>query len=84
MVWSLWPGYLEHPSRQRLTDLLVEVDVPLIHYHTSRHSHIDDRARLVDAFRTARVVRIHSEATYRFADCFPRVEAHADHEWWQV
>lgn len=84
VVWSLWPGYLDHPSGQRMTDLLVEAAVPLIHHHTSGHAHVDDLARLVDAFSTARVVPIHSEATDRFADHFPRVEAHADHEWWDV
>jgi hypothetical protein len=44
----------------------------------------EDLARMVEAFTTARVVPIHSEATDRFADQFPRVEAHADHEWWEV
>lgn len=83
-VWSLWPGYLVPPSGQRLTALLAEADVPLIHHHTSGHAHVDDLARLVDAFGAARVVPIHSEATDRFADHFPRVEMHADHQWWEV
>jgi hypothetical protein len=43
----------------------------------------EDLARLVEAL-TTRVVPIPSEATDRFADHFPRVEAHADHEWWEV
>lgn len=84
VVWSLWPGYLDQPSGRRLLTLLAEADVPLIHHHTSGHAHIDDLARLVQAFRTARVVPIHSEATDRFVDHFPRVELHADHEWWEV
>ena len=84
VVWSLWPGYLDQPSGRRLTALLAEADVPMINHHTSGHAHVDDLARLVDAFDTARVVPIHSEATDRFADHFPRVEPHADHEWWEV
>lgn len=51
--------------------------------HTSGHAYVDDLERLVDAFSDARVVPIHSEATDRFADHFPRVEEHADHEWWE-
>lgn len=55
-----------------------------VHHHTSGHAHVDDLGRLVGAFSDARVVPIHSEATDRFADHFPRVEEHADHEWWEV
>ena len=84
VVWALWPGYLDHPSGQRLTGVLSEVGVPLVHHHTSGHAYVEDLARLVDAFGNARVVPIHSEATDQFADHFPRVELHADHEWWDV
>lgn len=84
VAWSLWPGYLDQGSGRQLTALLAEAGVPLIHHHTSGHAYVEDLARLVDAFDTARVVPIHSEATDRFADHFPRVEEHADHEWWEV
>lgn len=84
VVWSLWDGYLKQPAGLRLRELLAEAEVPLIHHHTSGHAHLDDLARLVDAFASARVVPIHSEATDRFADHFPRIERHADGEWWEV
>lgn len=84
VVWSLWPGYLSQGSGERLTALLADADIPLIHHHTSGHAHIDDLGRLVNAFSEARVVPIHSEATDQFAEHFPRVEMHADHEWWEV
>lgn len=84
VVWSLWDGYLKQPAGIRLQALLAEAEIPLIHHHTSGHAHIDDLVRLVDAFETARVVPIHSEATDRFADHFPRIERHADGEWWEV
>ena len=84
VVWSLWPGYLDQPSGRHLTELLLAANVPLVHHHTSGHAHIDDLDRLVNAFETARVVPIHSAATERFADHFPRVELHADLEWWEV
>lgn len=84
VAWSLWPGYLDQPSGARLRSLLAEAGVPLVHHHTSGHAYVEDLGRLVDAFKDARVVPIHSEATDRFADHFPRVETHADHEWWEV
>jgi ribonuclease J len=84
VVWSLWNGYLEQPAGLRLQQLLKDADVPLLEHHTSGHAHIDDLARLADAFAPARVVPIHSEATDQFEHHFPRVERHADGEWWEV
>jgi len=58
--------------------------VPLVHHHSSGHAHPEYLARLVETFSPARVVPIHSEATDRFAEQFPRVETHDDHEWCEV
>jgi ribonuclease J len=84
VVWSLWGGYLQQPSGLRLQQLLRDADIPLVEHHTSGHAHVDDLARLVDAFDPARVVPIHSEATDQFEHHFPRVERHDDGEWWEV
>jgi ribonuclease J len=84
VVWSLWDGYLEVASGRRLVELLEESEIPLVHHHASGHAYVPDLKRLVDAFAPARVVPIHSEAADRFADHFPRVEQHADGEWWVV
>lgn len=84
VAWSLWPGYLDQVSGQRLTALLAQAGVPLVHHHTSGHAYVEDLTRLVGAFEPARVVPIHSEATDRFVDHFARVEEHADYEWWEV
>ena len=84
VVWSLWHGYLAQPAGQRLQADLADAGVPLIEHHTSGHAAVEDLRRLVDAFAPARVVPIHSEATDRFADHFPRVEPHADGTWWEV
>lgn len=84
VVWSLWGGYLKQPAGLRLRQLLRDAEVPLLEHHTSGHAHIDDLARLVDALAPARVVPIHSEATDQFEHHFPRVERHADGEWWEV
>lgn len=84
VAWSLWHGYLTEPSGVRLTSRLAADGIPIVQHHTSGHAYVDDLARLVDAFAPARVVPIHSEATHRFADLFPRVEPHPDYEWWDV
>ena len=84
VVWSLWHGYLTQPAGQKLQADLADAGVPLIEHHTSGHAAVEDLRRLVDAFSLARVVPIHSEATDRFADHFPRVEPHPDGVWWEV
>ena len=83
-MWSLWPGYLTQPSGLRFRQLIDEAGIPLIHHHTSGHAYVEDLQRLANAFDPARIVPIHSEATDRFADHFPRVEQHADGTWWEV
>lgn len=83
-VWSLWDGYLSEPSGLRLQAMLEEHGVTMVHVHTSGHASVADLRRLVDALAPARVVPIHSEAGERFTELFPRVEAHADGEWWEV
>lgn len=77
-------GYLDQPTGRRLRELLEEAEVPLFHHHTSGHASVKDLTRLVDAFAPARVVPIHSEAADQFTEYFPRVERHADGEWWGV
>lgn len=83
-VWSLWNGYLRDRSGQRLRALLDEHSISLVHVHTSGHASVTDLKRLVAALAPRRVVPIHSEATERFEELFPRVERHADGEWWEV
>jgi len=83
-VWSMWDGYLEDDSGIALKALLDESKVELVHLHTSGHASVKDLRRLVDAINPQRVVPIHSEATNRFAELFPRVEPHEDGEWWGV
>lgn len=84
VAWSLWHGYLGEPSGLRMQKLLADAEVQLVELHTSGHAAVRDLQRLVEAFSPARVVPIHSEATDRFAALFPRVEQHADGEWWEV
>jgi len=83
-VWSLWEGYLRTPSGAALESLLTRNEVALTSVHTSGHASVPDLRRLVESINPSRVVPVHSEATRRFGDLFPRVELHIDGEWWSV
>jgi len=83
-VWSMWPGYLREPSGVALTSFLADHAIPLAIHHASGHAFIADLQRLVAGLAPARVVPIHSFATDRFAEFFPRVDRKADGEWWDV
>jgi ribonuclease J len=83
-IWSLWPGYLERPSAQRLTALLDRHDVPLTRLHASGHATVEQLQRLVDALQPDRVVPIHTSAPELYPRHFPNVEPHADGQWWEV
>jgi ribonuclease J len=83
-VWSLWEGYLRQPSGAGLLKLLARSGITLEHIHTSGHASVTDLKRLVNAVAPTKVVPIHSVAGDRFSSLFPRVERHADCEWWQA
>jgi ribonuclease J len=83
-IWSLWPGYLEQPSGKRLTALLEANDVPLDLLHVSGHATVEQLQELVSALSPTRVVPIHTKKPEQYPSLFPRVEIHADGEWWEV
>lgn len=83
-VWSMWPGYLREPSGVALSTFLADHGIPLAIHHASGHAFIADLQRLVDALAPERVVPIHSFATDRFPEFFPRVDRKNDGEWWRV
>ena len=84
VAWSLWEGYLKMPSGAALQELLAEHQISLTSVHTSGHASVFDLRRLVEALGPKRVVPIHSDVGDRFCEFFPRVERHADGDWWQV
>ena len=83
-VWSMWPGYLDNPSGQRLQAFLDRLAIPLVQHHSSGHASIPDLQRLVTAIDPKRLVPIHSFAGDRFVDFFPRVDRQHDGVWWEV
>lgn len=86
VVWSLWDGYLEDPSGQRLQNRLAEADVPLVHHHTSGHASTDDLKRLVDALDANVVVPIHTEhpGSYSPDVAGDELALRPDGQWWPV
>jgi ribonuclease J len=85
VVWSMWDGYLDQPSGQRLQTTLQSANVPLVKHHTSGHATLADLARLVQALRPDAVVPIHTEAPDAYAHAIGEsVEMHADDTWWTV
>ena len=83
-IWSLWPGYLDQTSGQRLAALLDRHGVSLTVLHASGHASVEQLQRLVDALKPDRVVPIHTAAPELFPRYFPNVEPHPDGEWWEV
>jgi ribonuclease J len=85
VVWSMWDGYLNRTSGQRLQTALRSANVPLIHHHTSGHATPADLARLVLALRPDAVVPIHTEAPDAYAAIVGEiVQPHPDGIWWTV
>lgn len=83
-VWSMWDGYLEQANSQRVRDFAHRHQVPLTSIHASGHATVPELQRLAASLAPERVVPIHSTATGRFAEFFPRVMNHRDGEWWTV
>ena len=83
MVWSMWDGYLDEPSGQRLHAALQAANTPLIQHHTSGHATPADLLRLVRALRPDAVVPIHTEAPDAYAATIgDLVQFHPDGTWW--
>ncbi len=83
-IWSMWPGYLQQPSGERLRSTLDRLGIPLTIHHASGHAFVPDLQRLVSALAPTSVVPIHSFAGDRFGEFFPRVERQPDGAWWPV
>jgi len=83
-IWSLWKGYLANPQEQRMQRAFAEHGVPLERHHVSGHAYVSDLQKLVVAVAPGRVIPIHTAAPASYDALFPRVERHADGEWWDV
>lgn len=83
-VWSMWPGYLNDPSGQRLRSWMDSRSIPMTLIHSSGHATVADLQRLAAAVAAEQVVPIHTAAPHRFAALFDKVAVREDGEWWNV
>ena len=83
-VWSMWPGYLERESSERLRGFLDRNEIPLSVVHASGHATLADLKRLAGEIDARRVVPIHTLAPEEYDRHFAHVQRKADGEWWEV
>jgi ribonuclease J len=83
-IWSMWRGYLDGPTEQRLQKALTLHGVPLEVHHVSGHAYVRDLQRLVDAVRPMRVIPIHTADPERYSDLFSQTERWGDGTWFEA
>jgi ribonuclease J len=81
-VYSQWEGYWEGGSYGGVREWLERHGIPRVALHTSGHASPVDLRRFVQALAPGKVVPIHSFHAERYPQLFPRVEPHADGQWW--
>ena len=83
-VWSMWAGYLEQRSGERLLAWFEEHGIPLSILHASGHASPDDLQRYAAAVSAREVVPIHTLHAERFHELFDNVQMREDGAWWTV
>lgn len=83
-IWSMWPGYLDQPSGERLLGWFEERSIPLTILHASGHAGPDDLQRYAAAVKAKEVVPIHTLHAERFSELFENVRIRKDGEWWEI
>lgn len=83
-VWSMWEGYLQEPSGERVRAWLDQHGIPLSALHASGHATREQLQALAAAVAPERLVPIHTQVPEQYAAAFENVERHGDGEWWDV
>lgn len=83
-IYSQWEGYWEQGSYDDVREWLDQHGIARVPLHTSGHASPVDLRRFVQALAPGKVVPIHSFRADRYPKLFPRVEPHADGQWWPV
>ena len=84
LTYSMWEGYLQQDTSQRVIAWLKRNSIPFGTIHTSGHASVRDLQRLAKALAPKRLVPIHSFETARFGEYFANVERQKDGVWWNV
>ena len=69
-IWSMWPGYLDQPGSRTLKAFLEANQIPLSVIHASGHAKGKDLQRLARAFKTERIVPIHTAKPELYGEVF--------------
>jgi ribonuclease J len=80
-IYSLWEGYWEQGSYNKLKEWLKRNSIPKISIHTSGHASTKDLKRIAEAIHPKMVVSIHTFLPERYSELFPNVQVHFDGEW---
>jgi ribonuclease J len=80
----MWPGYLTRPGGDRVPAWLEQHGIPLTYLHASGHASVEDLKLLAESVKPDRLIPIHTEAPGQYRRLYPRIEPHADGEWWSV
>jgi ribonuclease J len=83
-IYSMWEGYWEHGSYERLRSWLEQNSIHKYSIHTSGHADQHALKNIVNAFSPRKVVPIHTVSPGRYSEFFSNVELHNDGEWWEV
>jgi len=83
-IYSLWEGYWQEGSYDRLRSWLERHGILKHSIHTSGHASPADLKRFAFALSPGKVVPIHTFMPERYPKLFEHVEFHNDGEWWEV
>lgn len=83
-TYSLWSGYLDQPSGQRVRAFLEQHRIPLVHHHTSGHASVQDLQRLANAIDARQVVPIHTFGADAYSDIVGNAVTQPDGVWWET
>ncbi|HNR13324.1 MAG TPA: MBL fold metallo-hydrolase [Thermodesulfobacteriota bacterium] len=83
-IYSLWEGYWQDGSYDRLRGWLDRHKIPKRSIHTSGHASPADLKLFAAALSPGKVVPIHTFMPERYPELFEHVELHDDGEWWEV
>ena len=83
-IYSMWEGYWERGSYDRVKKWLKKKNIPKQSIHTSGHASTLDLKKFVVALAPKKLVPIHTFVPDQFDELFQNVDAHDDGEWWEV
>jgi ribonuclease J len=73
VIYSLWEGYLNEPSMNKLIRFIKEKDMTMIHLHTSGHATLDTLKKVAHRLKPKAIIPIHTYHPDQYESLFPNV-----------